>query len=55
MMRVKSMTVLDARYVYMIENTYYLVNPPDGVTSKSRTKPVLYQFIDKIIFQVIYL
>uniref|UniRef100_A0A1B6EE97 MIF4G domain-containing protein n=1 Tax=Clastoptera arizonana TaxID=38151 RepID=A0A1B6EE97_9HEMI len=51
MMRVKSKTILDSRYVYMIESTYYLVNPPEVTPTKSSTKPSLHMFIEKIIFQ----
>lgn len=52
MMRKKAVTALDSRYVTIIENAYYFVNPPEstgGVTRKER--PPVHEFIRKLLYQ----
>ncbi|XP_063980636.1 regulator of nonsense transcripts 2 [Diachasmimorpha longicaudata] len=52
MMRKKAVTALDSRYVTIIENAYYFVNPPEstgGVTRKER--PPMHEFIRKLLYQ----
>ncbi|XP_071647299.1 regulator of nonsense transcripts 2 isoform X2 [Temnothorax longispinosus] len=52
MMRKKAVTALDSRYVTIIENAYYFVNPPEstgGVTKKDR--PPVHEFIRKLLYQ----
>lgn len=51
MMRKKSVMVLDSRYVTQIENAYYYVNPPDSVAIAKKERPVMHQFIRKLLFQ----
>lgn len=51
MMRKKSVMNLDSRYVTMIENAYFFVNPPDTVVTPVERLPTLYQFIRKILYQ----
>ncbi|KAJ3666664.1 hypothetical protein Zmor_002099 [Zophobas morio] len=50
MMRKKAVMALDSRYVTQIENAYYYVNPPD-VTITKKERPVMHQFIRKLLFQ----
>lgn len=50
MMRKKSVMALDSRYVTQIENAYYYVNPPDMVTVPKKERPVLNQFIRKLLY-----
>lgn len=52
MMRKKAVTALDSRYVTIIENAYYYVNPPEstgGVSKKDR--PPIHEFIRKLLYQ----
>ncbi|XP_078053148.1 UPF2 regulator of nonsense mediated mRNA decay [Augochlora pura] len=52
MMRKKAVTALDSRYVTIIENAYYFVNPPEstgGVSKKDR--PPIHEFIRKLLYQ----
>lgn len=52
MMRKKAVTALDSRYVTIIENAYYFVNPPEstgGITRKER--PPIHEFIRKLLYQ----
>ncbi|XKL68056.1 hypothetical protein PGB90_003547 [Kerria lacca] len=51
MMRKKSVMNLDSRYVTMIENAYYYVNPPESTTTSIVKLPTLYQFIRKLLYQ----
>lgn len=51
MMRKKSVMVLDSRYVTQIENAYYYVNPPDTGTITKKERPVMHQFIRKLLYQ----
>ncbi|XP_054280661.1 regulator of nonsense transcripts 2-like isoform X1 [Macrosteles quadrilineatus] len=51
MMRMKSGKALDSRYVTMIENAYYFVNPPESPASKVKERPVMHEFIRHILYQ----
>ncbi len=51
MMRKKSAMNLDGRYVTMIENAFYYVNPPDTIAAPVFKLPTLHQFIRKILYQ----
>ncbi|KAL1517813.1 hypothetical protein ABEB36_001536 [Hypothenemus hampei] len=51
MMRMKTVKSLDSRYVTQIENTYYHVNPPDVVAEAKKERPVMHQFIRKLLYQ----
>lgn len=51
MMRKKAVMALDSRYVTQIENAYYYVNPPDAVTITKKERPIMHQFIRKILYQ----
>lgn len=50
-MRKKSVMALDSRYVTQIENAYYHVNPPEVVTITQKERPVMHQFIRKLLYQ----
>lgn len=50
MMRKKAVMALDSRYVTQIENAYYYVNPPDVVTIPKKERPVMHQFIRKLLY-----
>ncbi|XP_063230825.1 regulator of nonsense transcripts 2-like [Bacillus rossius redtenbacheri] len=51
MMRKKSVTALDSRYVTMIENAYYHVNPPELAPCVKKERPPMHEFIRKILYQ----
>ncbi|XP_050515611.1 regulator of nonsense transcripts 2 [Diabrotica virgifera virgifera] len=51
MMRKKAVMALDSRYVTQIENAYYYVNPPEVVTITKKERPVMHQFIRKLLYQ----
>lgn len=51
MMRKKSVMALDSRYVTQIENAYYYVNPPEVITITKKERPVMHQFIRKLLYQ----
>ncbi|XP_049955092.1 regulator of nonsense transcripts 2-like [Schistocerca serialis cubense] len=51
MMRKKAVMALDSRYVTMIENAYYFVNPPDSSLSSKKERPPEHEFIRKILYQ----
>nr|CAD7449491.1 unnamed protein product [Timema bartmani] len=51
MMRVKSATILDPRYVTMIENAYYQVNPPERPIHIKKKRPPMHEFIRKLLFE----
>ena len=52
MMRKKAVTALDSRYVTIIENAYYFVNPPESVSSVSKKdRPPIHEFIRKLLYQ----
>lgn len=52
MMRKKAVTVMDPRYVTIIENAYYFVDPPEtpiGLVKKDR--PPIHEFMRKLLYQ----
>lgn len=52
MMRKKAVTALDSRYVTIIENAYYYVNPPESTGGVSRKdRPPIHEFIRKLLYQ----
>ncbi|XP_034935867.1 regulator of nonsense transcripts 2-like [Chelonus insularis] len=52
MMRKKAVTALDSRYVTIIENAYYFVNPPESSGGLSRKeRPPMHEFIRKLLYQ----
>ncbi|KAJ8678900.1 hypothetical protein QAD02_014687 [Eretmocerus hayati] len=52
MMRKKAVTALDSRYVTIIENAYYFVNPPECTTSLTKKeRPPIHEFIRKLLYQ----
>ncbi|XP_043257655.1 regulator of nonsense transcripts 2 isoform X2 [Colletes gigas] len=52
MMRKKAVTALDSRYVTIIENAYYFVNPPESTGGVSRKdRPPIHEFIRKLLYQ----
>lgn len=51
MMRKKAVLALDSRYVTQIENAYYYVNPPDVAPIAKKERPVMHQFIRKLLYQ----
>ncbi|KAG7206291.1 hypothetical protein KM043_003667 [Ampulex compressa] len=52
MMRKKAVTALDSRYVTIIENAYYFVNPPESTGGMSKKdRPPVHEFIRKLLYQ----
>lgn len=51
MMRKKAVMALDSRYVTQIENAYYYVNPPESVAVPRKQRPLMHQFIRKLVYQ----
>ncbi|CAB0039926.1 unnamed protein product [Trichogramma brassicae] len=51
MMRKRQVTSLDPRYVTLIENAYYSINPPESVTIVKKERPPLHEFIRKLLYQ----
>ncbi|XP_059473711.1 regulator of nonsense transcripts 2 [Neocloeon triangulifer] len=52
MMRKKSVMALDSRYVTMIENAYYHVDPPEVGPGQMREElPPLHEYIRKLVYQ----
>ncbi|XP_034251967.1 regulator of nonsense transcripts 2 isoform X2 [Thrips palmi] len=51
MMRKKSALAMDIRYVTMIENAFFFVNPPEGGPLRVKERPPLHSFIRKILYQ----
>merc|ERR1719309_1341681 len=50
MLRKKTAVALDSRYTTMIENAYYLVSPPEHVVEPRKERPVMHQYIRKVIY-----
>jgi regulator of nonsense transcripts 2 len=51
MMRKKTALTLDARYVMMIENVYYNINPPDApVCDMKQIKTPLQEYVHKLLY-----
>lgn len=51
MMRLKTATALDSRHVAQIENSYYLVKPPEGQNTVQKIRPPMHQYIRHLIFK----
>lgn len=51
MMRKKSALTMDVRYVTMIENAFFFVNPPEGGALRVKERPPIHSFIRKILYQ----
>ena len=52
MMRKKAVTALDSRYVTIIENAYYFVNPPESTGCMGKKeRPPMHEFIRKLLYQ----
>uniref|UniRef100_U5EXL6 Putative nonsense-mediated mrna decay 2 protein n=1 Tax=Corethrella appendiculata TaxID=1370023 RepID=U5EXL6_9DIPT len=51
MMRLKTATALDSRYSAQIENSYYLVKPPEGVGLQQKVRPIMHTYIRHLIFE----
>lgn len=50
-MRKKSVLALDSRYVTMIENAYYNVDPPEASPSQmKKERPPMHEYIRKILY-----
>lgn len=51
MMRKKAAMSMDSRYSMMIENAYYIANPPDAPLHQNRkVRPPLHQYVRKLLF-----
>lgn len=50
-MRKKAALTMDVRYVTMIENAFFFVNPPEGGALKVKERPPIHSFIRKILYQ----
>ncbi|XP_046682701.1 regulator of nonsense transcripts 2 isoform X2 [Homalodisca vitripennis] len=50
-MRMKTGKTLDSRYVTMIENAYYFVNPPELPVTRVKERPIMHEFIRHILYQ----
>lgn len=51
MMRLKTATALDSRHVAQIENSYYLVKPPEGLNTVQKIRSPMHQYIRHLIFK----
>ncbi|XP_058806384.1 regulator of nonsense transcripts 2 [Phymastichus coffea] len=52
MMRKKAVTALDSRYVTIIENAYYFVNPPESINNVTKKdRPPIHEFVRKLLYQ----
>lgn len=51
MMRLKTVSALDSRHVSQIENSYYLVKPPEGVATKQKVRTPMEQYIRYLIYE----
>ena len=51
MMRKKAALTLDSRYVMMIENVYYNINPPEAPVSDTKeNKTPLQEYVHKLLY-----
>ncbi len=50
MMRKKSVLTLDTRYSTMIENSYYMISPPDTPLEQRKERPIPHQYIRKLLY-----
>lgn len=50
MMRLKTANALDSRYVAQIENSYFLVKPPEGLVGVQKVRPPMHLYIRHLVF-----
>ena len=50
MMRFKTATNMDTRYIMMIENAYYNINPPEGQSIEHTPKSPLEEYVCKLLY-----
>lgn len=51
MMRLKNASALDSRHVAQIENSYYLVKPPEGQATAKKVRPPMFMYIRYLIYE----
>lgn len=51
MMRLKTANALDSRYVAQIENSYFLVKPPEGLAGVQKVRPPMHLYIRHLVFE----
>ncbi|KAJ2953841.1 hypothetical protein O0L34_g1471 [Tuta absoluta] len=51
MMRKKTVSALDSRYVTQIENAFYYVCPPEAPAQPKEEEPIMHQFIRKVLHE----
>ncbi|XP_063220982.1 regulator of nonsense transcripts 2-like [Bacillus rossius redtenbacheri] len=51
MMRQKAACPFDPRFTTMMENTYYQVNPPERATTTNKCRPIMHEFIRKLLYK----
>ena len=51
MMRKKCVLALDSRYITMIENAYYYVNPPEVIATSVKERPPQHEYIRKLLYK----
>lgn len=51
MMRLKTVSALDSRHVAQIENSYYLIKPPEGVATTRKIRTPMQQYIRYLIYE----
>lgn len=50
-MRLKTVSALDSRHVAQIENSYYLVKPPEGVAATQKVRSPMQLYIRYLIYE----
>ncbi|KAJ8868844.1 hypothetical protein PR048_030385 [Dryococelus australis] len=51
MMRKKAACTLDPRYSTTMENTFFQVNPPERQPSTQKNRPIMHEFIRKLLYK----
>lgn len=51
MMRLKTVRTMDSRHVAQIENSFYLVKPPEGVGIVQKIRPIMHTYIRHLVFE----
>lgn len=51
MMRLKTATALDSRHAAQVENSYYLVKPPEGANAMHKHRPPMHSYIRHLVFE----
>ncbi len=49
-MRKKTAMSLDARYTMMIENAFYVVNPPEAPSIPRERLPPMHEYIQRLLY-----